>query len=204
MTQNRSQAVMSQRRLGKDELEDFPTPKWATRALCEHVIDIRGCRVWEPACGRGHMSSALREYAVDVLATDIHDYCGTELHDFLGPLPSPLPEIEWAITNPAFKRAQEFVERGLFVADRGVAVLVRSVFTEGGKRYRDLFSKRPPSLVAQFVERVPIVKGRVDKTATTATSYCWMVWWRVPIWPVTKLIWIPPCRKRLERDEDYA
>jgi hypothetical protein len=35
-----------------------------------------------------------------------------------------------------------------------------SAWSEGGDRYRDLFSKHPPALIAQFAERVPMVKGR--------------------------------------------
>ena len=38
MSQNTSHAVMNQRREARDSLDDFPTPPWATRALCEHVI----------------------------------------------------------------------------------------------------------------------------------------------------------------------
>ena len=37
MTQNRSSAVMQQRKEPHDSLDDFPTPPWATRALCEVI-----------------------------------------------------------------------------------------------------------------------------------------------------------------------
>jgi hypothetical protein len=36
--QNRSNAVMAPRIEGRESLDDFPTPPWATRALIEHVI----------------------------------------------------------------------------------------------------------------------------------------------------------------------
>ncbi len=35
--QNRSSAVMQQRSEPHDSLDDFPTPPWATRALCEYI-----------------------------------------------------------------------------------------------------------------------------------------------------------------------
>ena len=58
--------------------------------------------------------------------------------------------------------------------------------------------------MAQFTERVPMaVQGRLDRRASTATGYAWMIWekgWHGP----TQLLWIPPCRKRLEKDDDYA
>lgn len=37
--QNTSHAVMAQRIEAKDSPDDFPTPPWATRALCEYILD---------------------------------------------------------------------------------------------------------------------------------------------------------------------
>jgi len=202
MTQNRSNAVMASRVEPDDSLDDFPTPMWATRALCEHVIDVRGTSVWEPACGRGHMARALREYALHVYATDVHDYGHGGVKDFLWP--GAPTEYDLIITNPPFRLAYQFVDRGLDIAQRGVAVLVRSVFIESIARYQNLFRDRPPAIMGQFTERVPMVKGRVDPEASTATSYCWLVWYREPAWNGTKLVWIPPCRRKLERPGDYG
>jgi hypothetical protein len=81
-------------------------------------------------------------------------------------------------------------------------MIVRTSFLEGVGRFEKLYSKRPPSIVAQFSERVPMVKGRLTPTGSTATSYCWLVWLKGVAG--TKLVWIPPCRKQLERAEDYA
>lgn len=66
MTQNTSSAVMQRRSEPHDSLDDFPTPPWATRALCEWMKSSRmrhgmvSCR--EPAANRGHMVKPLREY----------------------------------------------------------------------------------------------------------------------------------------------
>jgi hypothetical protein len=46
-----------------------------------------------------------------------------------------------------------------------------------------------------------MVKGRLTADGSTATAYCWLLWMRDV--PGTKLVWIPPCRKQLERPEDY-
>ena len=56
---------MAQRNEALDSFDDFPTPPWATRALMEHVLNLKKvqtmtCR--EPACGRGYMSKVLEEY----------------------------------------------------------------------------------------------------------------------------------------------
>jgi hypothetical protein len=81
-------------------------------------------------------------------------------------------------------------------------MLVRSAFLEGVGRFERLFSKQPPTSVLQFSERVVMHKGRLAPEGSTATAYCWLVWEQAAVG--TSLEWIPPCRKRLERAEDYA
>jgi hypothetical protein len=123
MVQNTSHAVMSQRHEAHDSLDDFPTPPWAGRALCEHVISIETDDVvWEPACNRGFLVKALGDYFGAVHASDIHDYGqGERVQDFL--FPGPAPVVDWVITNPPFRLAQQFAMRGLEVAAKGVALL---------------------------------------------------------------------------------
>ncbi len=219
MAQNMSTAVMQRRVEAHDSLDDFPTPPWATRALVEHVIWPSGAgwpkilkdqTVWEPACNRGHMSKPLREYFGIVRTSDIHDYNTGEqdrVVDFLFPgSESPCIEkngIDWIITNPPFRLATQFLDRAFGLNPRaGVAIIVRSAFLEGIGRYEDLFSKNPPSIIAQFTERVVMVKGRLDASGSTATAYCWLVWAYGGGRPEFR--WIPPCRKALERVTDYA
>ena len=48
-----------------------------------------------------------------------------------------------------------------------------------------------------------MVKGRLDQKASTATGYAWIVWRNDVEVEQTKMVWIPPCRKVLERDSDY-
>jgi hypothetical protein len=84
----------------------------------------------------------------------------------------------------------------------GIAMLTRTVFIESEGRYERLFKVNPPSRVAQFAERVPMVEGRLDREITTATAYAWLVWEKDRLGSC-ELFWIPPCRKKLERDEDY-
>jgi hypothetical protein len=203
MSQNRSHAVMAQRHEPHDSLDFFPTPPWATRALCEHGVTIRDCRVWDPACGRGDMVRPLAEYAQGAVGSDVHDYgMGFLQHDFLQPyMPHGIDGCDWVITNPPFRLGEQFARRAIAIAGHGVALLVRTSFLEGQERYR-LFSEHRPAVIAQFVERVPMVRWRLDRTASTATAYAWIVWAKGQT--DTAFHWIPPCRKRLERAEDYA
>lgn len=59
-------------------------------------------------------------------------------------------------------------------------------------------------LTSAPINRLPMLKGRVDPKATTATSYAWLVWIPAHADRWTEFRWIAPCRKRLDRAEDYA
>ncbi|WP_372397073.1 SAM-dependent DNA methyltransferase [Azospirillum sp. HJ39] len=207
MAQNRSHAVMSQRTEPHNSLDFFPTPWWATRALCEYVIPSAMHVAWDPACGCGDMVRPLMEYFLAVAGSDVHDYgAGFVLHDFLMPyMPDGIGGTDWIITNPPFRLGEQFARHALKLVangavEKGVALLVRTAFLEGVARHR-LFAEHPPACIAQFAERVPMVKGRLDRTASTATSYAWIVWRRGST--DTRMRWIPPCRKALERDSDW-
>jgi hypothetical protein len=202
--QNTSHAVMSQRVEPADSPDDFPTPPWATRALMEHVLskhDVSGLTCLEPACGAGHMSRVLQEYFGEVYASDAFYYGHGAIRDYLEH-PFEAKSVDWVITNPPFRLAEEFVLRSFAIARKGVAILARTVFLESVGRYERVFIPHPPSKFAQFVERVPMVKGRLDQKATTATGYAWIVW-ELGKATAPQLIWVPPCRRSLERPTDY-
>lgn len=184
-----------------DSLDDFPTPPWATRALCER-INCSGLSVREPAANRGHMVKPLSEYFVSVEAADVHDYgAGYPVRDYLF---GDHDDVDWTITNPPFRLAVQFVKKALSSSTEGVALIVRSAFLEGIQRYAGLYSVTPPARILQFSERVVMHKGKLTATGSTATAYCWLIWEKS--WSYsnpTTFEWIPPCRKRLQRAEDY-
>lgn len=197
-------------------LDDFPTPPWATRALTRMVLRQPLGRVWEPACGRGHMARPLGERG-DVFASDVFDYRGdpaaapgwpgqAAVYDFLDRDAPPVQVqdgVDWIITNPPFNRARDFIATAFWHRPRrGVAMFVRSAFLEGGERFRSIFEPHPPAVIAQFSERVPIFRGRLDQRGSTMTAYCWIVW-RTGGRGQTRFQWIPPSRSTLERDSDY-
>lgn len=213
--QNTSPAVMNQRHSALDSLEFFPTPPWATRALLHDVLpdeDWRVRSIWEPAAGERHMVRVLLESCRIIFASDVHDYGKKyKVGSFTGQGPDVVKKAfsdgtDWIITNPPFSLAQEFVQRALGEAKRGVAVLVRANWAEGVERYEQLFHASRPSIIAQFAERVPMVEGRWDPAASTATAYCWFIWLKneSPQRP-TEFRWIPPgARVRNTRPDDIA
>ncbi len=197
---------MAQRRDRKmDSIDFFPTPAWATRALMMHVVypDLHVERTClEPACGEGHMAEPLKEYFSEVTASDVNDFGYGAVSDFLLLKQHPNASFDWVITNPPFVLGQEFILRALPIARRGVAMLLRTQFVEGLDRLTTLFGPHPPAFVAQFAERVPMFEGKVKEKGSTATAYAWFVWSKAPV-EFTQLMWIPPCRKALERPDDY-
>lgn len=212
MSQNRSTAVMQRRVEAHDSLDDFPTPPWATRALCEFLLgegfDLGEMSCREPAANRGHMVKPLAEYFGAVLASDVHDYgAGFPVQDYLFGPAEHLSRTDWTITNPPFRLAEQFIERGLELSG-GVAMIVRAAFLEGVGRFDRLFCEHPPAHILQFSERVVMHKGRLAPEGSTATAYCWIIWRRRSIGrvaqPSASFRWIAPCRKRLERAEDYV
>lgn len=204
MSRLASTAVMARRAEPATSLDFFPTPPWATRALCAHVLPLvepqplSGMTAWDPACGEGHMAVALAESFWHCYPSDVFPYGFGEEADFLSD--GFLPTADWIVTNPPFNRALPFTLRALRLARRGVAMLVRTAFLEGDERYRHLFSRTPPTVYAQFVERVPMHRGRWVPDGSSATSYCWLVWRRgaEPRPP----FWIPKSRKALTRPDD--
>lgn len=205
-----ARALMASRVEPPDSLEYFPTPPWATRALMVHVLgkihsplSHCGWTALDPACGEGHMVEPLREYFGHVFGADIHDYgAGYPVVDFLD-RSRDVPAVDFVITNPPFSAAVDFVARCLDSAvKRGVAIFQRLSWWESEGRYRDLFGPRPPHVVAPFVERVPLVKGRWDPAASTATSYAWFVWLFGLPYGETRARLIPPCKAKLHRQSD--
>lgn len=138
-------------------------------------------RIWEPACGEGHLSKMMRwKYGKDVKESDIVDRMGNEVIDFL----KVDNDFTWdgdIITNPPYKYAKEFVEKSLSVVRDGgkVAMFLKLTFLEGVSR-RELFDKMPPRTVYVFSKRQNCAKnGDFDTyTSNSCVCYAWFVWER--------------------------
>ncbi|MDR6952653.1 hypothetical protein J2X65_002012 [Ancylobacter sp. 3268] len=193
-----ARALMSSRQEPADSLDFFPTPPWATRAFVRHValpvLGVLGdCEtVWDPACGEGHMAEPLRESFASVSASDIHPYGYGDVEDFLAQ--DAGVQADWIFTNPPFNLAVAFVYQALAQAARGAAVLVRTGWLHTIERY-ELFCQHPPFMIAYYVERVPMHRGRWEPDGSTATDYCWVCWVRGA--EPRPSMWIPPGQREL-------
>lgn len=217
---NSSSAVLAQRNEPRGGLDFFPTPPFVIRALFKYIIKNikRHQKIYEPACGRGDMSKVMKEFVDVVISSDIGDYGFGKVVDYLSTdyQGSENPTQDWVITNPPFSHALDFTLKALDAlydprnpegGSGGVAIFERVQWLETVGRYEKLFKKYPPTKIVIFSERVPIVAGHLDPTASSATAYCWIVWEarkkKKPRAPITIFDWVPPCRKDLTRPGDY-
>ena len=104
-------------------------------------------KIWECACGEGHLSKVLIENGYEVLSTDlINRGYGVGNIDFL-----KANNCSWngdILTNPPYKYAKEFVERAIDLISNNnyVVMLLKIQFLEGKERYK-LFQKYPPRYI---------------------------------------------------------
>lgn len=104
-------------------------------------------RIWEPACGGGHLAQAMQDKGYEVYATDLYDrgYKNQDAYnvDFLNSNFIPPEPIDAIVTNPPYKYTQEFVEKALKLGVKKVAMFLKLTFLEGQKR-QALFKATPP------------------------------------------------------------
>lgn len=202
-------ATMSHVDPDRDEVNFFPTPCWAARAVAELILMLDpGARsVGEPACGAGHYVHGLRDYFPAVYASDKFLYDGNLQHDFVGGKAYPFPRPDWVTTNPPFDLTEEFILHALGLATRGVALLMRGNLLEGQARHRLLTQTAPLTHFAAFSERVPMFRHRWDPVKSSAAFYGVFIWQKTRRGPPPppQILWIPPgTKERLQRDSDRA
>lgn len=138
-------------------------------------------RVWECACGEGHLAKRLKEHGCDVFASDlVNRGYGIGDVDFLKQ-DEMLFACRCIITNPPYKYATEFVLHALDLLDDGdrAVFFLKTSFLEGKKRYERLFKPFPPKKIYQFKGRVLCAKNgdfESMKKVGGAVSYAWYEW----------------------------
>lgn len=136
-------------------------------------------KVWEPACGQGHLSERLKQYGYEVYSTDlIYRGYGTGGVDFLKYRGNWDGDI---ITNPPYKNSLPFVEHALdVVLESGrVFMFLKLSFLEGKAR-RKLFDIGCLKTVYVSSSRILCGKnGEFDHMGAgkqSAVAYAWFVW----------------------------
>lgn len=135
-------------------------------------------KVWEPACGGGHLAEAMKELGYEVFATDLYDQgYGMSGFDFL--TSEMLGKNDAIVTNPPYKYALEFCEHAIELGTPKIAMFLKLTFLEGAKR-REFFKAHPPRYVAVCVNRVQCaLNGDAEMFGkSSAACYAWFIWER--------------------------
>ena len=163
----------------------FPTPRWATHALIDN--EAFDGEIWECACGDGSMSEVLKQTGNAVVSSDLYDRgYGEAGVDFL----KARRKTQNIVTNPPYNAAEGFVERGLDLAHRKFALLLRLAFLEGKNRQHTIFAKNPPSRVWVFSERITFYPAGAVQKGSGTTAYAWFVWDK-DVHSEAQLKWLP-------------
>ena len=166
---------------GTRQIDDYyATEPKAVELLLEQESFSK--RVWECACGEGHMSEVLKAHGYEVFSSDIIDrgYEGTQVIDFLSVAKGTFNSYD-IITNPPYKYAKEFVKHALEISPPGtkIAMFLKLTFLESQSR-RKLFEKYPPKRIYVSSSRLQCAKNgdfvKYGKGTGTAVAYAWYVW----------------------------
>lgn len=137
--------------------------------------------VWECACGQGHLAEELRKHEYDIIATDLIDrgYGNTGV-DFLETYQIDRQEAHKGdiLTNPPFKLAENFVEKGMSLLEDGkkLILFLKIQFLEGQNR-KKLFAKYPLKYVYVHSKRQQCSKNAdFENLKATTQFYAWYVW----------------------------
>jgi hypothetical protein len=152
------------------DLDFYPTPPDVTHALME-FLDFPLATVWEPACGDGAMSEVLKNYADNVISTDLRDTgYGSGGVNFL----TERRECDAIITNPPFNISEAFIRHAVPQADV-VAMVLKSQYWHARKRAA-LFAELPPAWVLPLTWRPDFMGG--ERGGAPTMEVHWTVWIR--------------------------
>lgn len=158
--------------------EFYPTPPEATRALLS--VEAFDAPIWEPACGRGAISTVLDAAGHTVISTDLiqRDF-GTGEVDFLA---EPVSRAKHIVTNPPYGRGlcDAFVKHALALTREtgGTVAMLLNLASLCHPTRHALWVNNPPSVIYALDELVCWPEGDPTQARSTTAHhrYCWVVW----------------------------
>ena len=152
----------------------YSTPLVAVQALLR--VEQLPRTVWEPCAGFGNISTTLRDAGHEVIASDLHDYPGTQGGiDFLQQQQAPAG-CTCIVTNPPFRIANQFVAHALDLCPI-VVMLLRLAFLESERR-TNILEGRGLHRIHVFRLRLPMMhrQGWNGRKSNSGMAFCWMRW----------------------------
>jgi hypothetical protein len=158
----------------------YATSPQAVDVLLKHFEIPPTTKIWECACGEGHLSKRLIELGFEVCSSDLVNRGYGEVKNFFDCTEKP-DAGSLILTNPPYKHAMEFVLHALeLLPENGYCLMfLKLLFLEGQKRYAELFRIHPPKTVYVFSGRMKCAKNGEFKSGedfNSAMAYCWYLW----------------------------
>jgi len=152
------------------EMDYYPTPYEVTQSLIDTGVIPPSAKIWEPACGEGHMAEVFLKNKYQVFSSDIRDTGYGSCRDFLT---GTGPEVDTIITNPPFIQSTEFIERCIELEAPRFAMLLKSQYWHSVRR-ASLFAKHPPAFIYALTWRPDFCFGERGNSPTM--DMLWTVW----------------------------
>jgi len=162
------------------ENDYYATHPQAVDYLLKNFDIPKTTKIWECACGEGHLSKRLTELGYNVYSTDIiNRNFGEEMNFF--DFSEKLDDNILILTNPPYQLAMEFVLHALeLLSENSYCIMfLKLTFLEGKKRFSELFRHHPPKTVLVFSKRMKCARNGIFKAGeddNSAVAYCWYIW----------------------------
>lgn len=187
--------VGGERRYSNEDRQDhdfYVTPKHSVQALIDHEVfkkllhKIPKNVMWENAVGSGAILDVFENNGFEMVGTDLNDWVDRfETNDFLK---NPMwfyrkfgYKPPYIITNPPYKKANEWVLKSLKATGRYLVLFLKLSFLESVSRYNIfkthphlkhvlVFSKR------QSLKRWSLIEKGEELKSSGTTAYAWFIW----------------------------
>ncbi len=162
--------------LERESHDFYATDPRAVTALAEHMQLPH--RIFECACGTGHLAKALTELGHEVIATDLIDRgFGQGNVNFLEVEQMP-EDCNCILTNPPYKFTTEFIEHALKILPKGgnAIFLLNVNILAGQTRFKRIYSRGVLKELYLFTKRIVCAKnGDFETYKSSAVNYAWFV-----------------------------
>lgn len=167
----------------------YATEPKAVKLLLE--VEKFDGKIWECACGEGHLSKEMKRLGYEVYSTDLIDRgFQDKVYDFLGV--DNYNETEYnIITNPPYKFVNQWILKSMDILQKNkkLALFLPIRYLEGKER-KNIYLKYPPKNIYMSSSRLKCaINGKFNVQSGSAASYAWFVWQKGYTGD-TKLSWI--------------
>lgn len=158
----------------REENDYYATDPLAVTLLDKHDLLDKDVTYWECACGDGALSKELMRLGYTVSKnTDLFDRGYGEIGvDFLECTDVFDGNI---LTNPPFTLLDDFITKGLELANNKLYIFGRIQTIESVRRWNNIFKDNKPIWVCPFVKRIKCYTSSHD-IKYSAICYAWFIW----------------------------